>query len=1074
MHQLLKRVALLCASMMLALGLYAQQAVKGTVLDADGLPLIGATIFVDDTAVMTTDLDGQFSLSSVSPKSRIKVSYIGYEDQSFVLGNQRQLSITMSEDRKSIDEVVVVGYSTMRKTDLTGSVSSVSSEKLNAKGAPSVLGNLQGSVAGVSITKTSGRAGDNFNIEIRGKNSIASNQSPLYVVDGVICDNIDFLNSQDIERIDVLKDASSTAIYGSRATAGVVMVTTKSGATLGKRSQKPTVSYDGYMGVSKVTNMPDFMNGNEYYQYRFLKFLVFSNGNELGGQPIMVNDDPLRCLLYDRRSGKYRMKELLEAGKTYDWKDFVLQDGMQQNHYLAISGNNDNVNYHLGMGYNEEKGIYKNDETKKFNIKGSVDAKLNKFLTAGLNVNLSRMDHNLGSNNAVTNAFRMNPFAQPYDADGKPNLKPGSKEVLDTDEYQFTSGISPLVYIDDEQSNRLSWNALTNLYLQLTPLSGLTLKTTFSPTFSYYRQGYYQGVQAGQSQNEARRSTAQGFSWTWDNMITYDREFAKAHHINVMGLVSANFAQSEGESLYYNDVLEGTYWWNLGTSNQGYNYTNSGTSYSETSLLSYALRANYSYKGRYMATATVRWDGSSKFAPGNRWGSFPSAAVAWRLSEEHFMEGAKDWLSNLKFRLSYGVTGNNNVGAYATQLTLAGTTYYPFGGEYQQGTSPSGVVDAGLMWERSHEVNFGVDFGFLGDRIRGSVDYYNKKSTDLLYSVQLPLESGGGTLTTNIGSVRNRGVEVELTTENVQTRHWGWTTTFTFAHNQNKVLEVNGTGNLYNGNSSTGNLFIGQPYNNVYGYEWDGIVSDRPMQVPDHEIARLMGFTPGQTVREVDYYNRCYGLIEGNPIIVDRNGDGKYTDEDKKIYKSDPDWTGNFTSTLQYRDWDFSFSVYAKMNYTIYSSFLNYYLNLGSNTRGMQHLNEDWYIPAGTLLDYDGIAADGTYINPKYQSTTHYGSYPFPNAGAANDGLGTDKWLEGCNSYADASFVKVKNITLGYSVPRKLLTRLGCSQFRLYCTVTNPLVFTSYQGYDPEWASASTSNDGPSVMTCQFGVNVKF
>ena len=1074
MHFSVKRAFAASVVAMLTMTAMAQQAVRGSVQDAEGNPLIGATVFVDGKPVMTTDVDGNFSLPSASPKSVIKVSYVGFEDQIITLGNQKNLVITMSDDLEAIDEVVVVGYGTMRKIDLTGSVSSVNTEKLNAKGAPSVLGNLQGSVAGVNITQSSGRAGSGFNIEIRGKNSISSNQSPLYVVDGVICSDIDFLNPQDIERIDVLKDASSTAIYGSRATAGVVMVTTKSGVTVGKRSQKATVSYDGYYGFSKTTNMPDFMEADEYYQYRFLKFLVYSNANENGGQPVMVNDDPLRCLLYDRESGIYRMKELLANGQTYDWKDFVLQDGMQQNHYLAISGSSDHVNYHLGIGYNSEKGIYKNDATNKFNIKGSIDAKVTSWLSAGLNVNLARQSHDYASDNAVSNAFHMNAFMQPYDENGNVNLKPGSKEVLHTDEFQFTSSISPLIYIDDETANRLSWTALSNIYLQANPIKDLTIKTTFSPTFSYYRYGYYQGTAAGQSQNEARRQTSQGFSWTWDNTVTYDHEFDGGHHINVMGLVSSSYSNGENESLYYNNVLDGTYWWNIGTSDQGYNYSSSGSGYSETSLMSYALRANYSYKGRYMATGTIRWDGSSKFAEGNRWGSFPSAALAWRISEEPFMESTKEWLSNLKLRASYGVTGNNNVGAYATQLTLSGTTYYPFGSSYSQGTSPSGVIDRDLKWEKSHEVDFGIDFGFFHERIRGSVDYYDKKSTDLLYSVQLPLESGGKKLTTNIGSVRNRGIELELTTENVVTRNWHWTTSFTFAHNKNEVLEVNGTGNLYNGSSSTGNLFIGEPYNNVYGYEWDGIVSDREMTVPDTEIARLMGFTPGQTVREVDYYYACYGLIEGNPIIVDRNGDGKYTDDDKKIYKSDPDWTGSFTSNLSYRNWDLSVSLYAKMNYTIYSDFLNYYLNIGANTRGVQHLNADWYIPAGTLLDYDGIASDGTYINPVYQQATHYGSYPFPNSGAANDGLGTENWLGRCNSYADASFVKVKNITLGYTLPRKWLQKISCQQFRIYCTVTNPFVFTDYKGYDPEWASASSYQDGPSTVTCQFGVNVKF
>ena len=436
------------------------------------------------------------------------------------------------------------------------------------------------------------------------------------------------------------------------------------------------------------------------------------------------------------------------------------------------------------------------------------------------------------------------------------------------------------------------------------------------------------------------------------------------------------------------------------------------------------------------------------------------------------MESTRDWLSNLKLRASYGVTGNNNVSTYATRATLGSASSYPFGSTYYQSFAPSGVVDKDIKWEVSHELDLGLEFAFLNDRIRGSVDLYNKKSEDLLYKVQLPLETGGGTLKTNIGSIRNKGIEAELTTQNVSTRNWSWTTSFTFAHNNNKVLEINGTGDLPNG--ITDSKFIGQPFHNLYTYEWVGIVSDRLMTVPDHEVARLKGFTPGEKVREVDYYYACYGLIEGNPIIKDRNGDGRWDTEDKKIYKADPKWTGNLTSTLTYRDWDFSFSLYAKVGQMSYSNFLNTYLNIGNNSRGVQHLNADWYIPAGTLLDYDGIAADGTYINPVYQQKTHYGKYPFPNAGAGNDGLGTDAWLGSCNSIAKTSFVKVKNITLGYNIPRKVLQKFDCQQFRLYCTVTNPFVFTKYMGYDPEWADASSSNDGPSTVTCQFGVNVKF
>ena len=1064
-------VLLVSASSLLAM---AQQTVKGTVTDPQGDPMIGVTVSVDGKAVTVTDIDGNFTLPQASPSSQVEISYLGYRSQTIKIGNQRQLNVQLEEDSHSLNEVVVVGYGTMRKSDLTGSVSSVGNEKLNEKGAPSILGGLQGSVPGVNITQSTGRTGSSMNIEIRGKNSISGSQNPLYVVDGVICSNIDFLNPQDIERIDVLKDASSTAIYGSRATAGVVMVTTKSGANVGKRVQKPTISYDGYYGVSKAARMPDFMDGDQWYQFRFFKFSIMAGGTN-NGQPTWVMDDTdiARCFLQrvmsDPTSG-YVMKDILASGKTYDWPDLVLQNGQQQNHYLAVSGGSDKIHYHIGLGYLGEEGHFKGDKQDKFTMKGSLDAEISRIVSAGLSVNLARTNHDYASASAVQHAFRANPFMQPYNDDGSICRQPGHRDVLGTDNYQFSNEYNALLYMQEQTSNTLAWNALANVYLEIRPLKVLTFKTTFSPTFSYSRYGFYQGTEVEATQNEAQRTTSQGFSWTWDNMLTWDQTFAEDHHVNVMGLISAAYSNGETEGLYYNNVQDGTYWWNLGSTDQGYNYQRSGTGYSETSLLSYALRANYTYKGRYMLTGTIRWDGSSKFAKGNRWGSFPSAAVAWRISEEPFMKKLS-WVSNLKLRLSYGVTGNNSVGNYATQLTVGGPVFYPFGATYVQGTYPSGIIDRDLKWEKAHEVNFGIDFGFLNERIRGSIDIYNKKSTDLLYSVKLPLEAGGSSVTTNIGSVRNRGVEISLTTENIQTKDWHWTTSFTFAHNKNEVLEINGTGDLLTG-SHSGNLFIGQPYNNIYGYEWDGIVSDRYMTVPDTEIARQKGFTPGEQVKEANYYYQCYGLVEGNPIIVDRNGDGNFDDNDKKLYKSDPDWTGSFTSNLQWRDWDFSFSIYAKQNYTVFSNFYNEYYNLAD--RGRQKLNADWYIPAGTMLDCDGINPDGTFINPRYQEQTHYGSYPFPNTGANYNGLGTNYWLGQTNSYTDASFVKVKHITLGYTFPKKWISKFGCSHLRLYCTVTNPFVFTKYKGYDPEWASASMSNDGPSTVTWQFGASIKF
>lgn len=1052
----------------------AQQTVRGTVTDGSGNPLIGVSVSVNGKPVAVTDFDGHFTVPSATPSTKVELSYLGYKNQTLTIGQRSQLSITMEEDAQSLNEVVVVGYGTLRKADLTGSVGSVGTEKLNEKGAPSVLESLQGSVAGVNITKSSGRAGGSMNIEIRGKNSLEGSQNPIYVVDGVICSDIDFLNPQDIERIDVLKDASSTAIYGSRATAGVVMVTTKSGANVGKKASKPTISYDGYFGISKVTRMPDFMDAQQYYDYRGLAFQSFVAGDQNGGQPLYQNGDLMRTYLQiaqaDASQG-YRLKQLLADKKYYNWRDFVLQDGRQQNHYIAVSGGTASVHYHLGLGYQNERGIYKNDEQNKFTFKGSVDAEINKYVSAGFSANMARISHDYASDTGVQYAFTMNPFMQAYDAEGNINKQPGTYSSIGTDFAAFTSSYSPLLYMKDQTSNTLGWSLLGNLYLQIKPFSDLTFKTTFSPTYSSSRFGYYQGTEVGETQNQARQQGSHSFGWTWDNILTYDKMFGDDHHLNLMGLISSNYGKSESEKMYVNSVLEGTYWWALGSADS-FDSNNSSTGYSETSLLSYALRANYTFKGRYMVTGTVRWDGSSKFAKGNRWGSFPSFALAWRASEEAFLKKL-EWLSNLKLRLSYGVTGNNNVGAYATQLTVGGLAYYPFNGIYTQGMRPNGLVDKTLKWEKAHELNLGLDFGFLGDRIRGSIDWYNKKSTDLLYGVKLPLETGGTNITTNIGSVRNRGIEIGLTTENIVTKDWRWTTSFTFAHNKNEVLEINGEGNLLSSNP-TGNLLIGSPYNNVYYYETNGIVSDKDMVVPNNEIAVAAGLTPGQTVKEYEYYNKCYGWVEGSPIIVDRDGNGSFDDNDKKLWKSDPDFTGSFTSNLSWKNLDFSFSIYAKQGYTVFSNFYSDYLNIASNSRGRMKLNMDFYIPAGTMLECDGENADGTFINPRYQEVTHYGKYPFPAQSVVDNADVTSYYLGKANAITDASFVKVKHITLGYNFPKQWLSKIGCSQIRLYCTVTNPFVFTKYKGYDPEWASASSSNDGPSTVTCQFGANIKF
>ncbi|MDE5986599.1 MAG: TonB-dependent receptor [Prevotella sp.] len=1094
------------------------QTITGNVKDSSGEPILGATIMETGTKNGTvTDIDGNFTIKLQSA-GNLNVSYIGMKPQVVKTAGKTAINVILQDDNTTLNEIVVVGYGTMKKSDLTGSVSSVGTEKLNEKGAPGLMESLQGATPGVNITTNTGRAGGGYDIEIRGKSSINSNTTPLFVVDGVMCDDIDWLNPQDIDRIDVLKDASSTAIYGSRATAGVVMVTTKGSLNI-KKQEKATISYDGYYGWTKTTRMPDFMDGQSFYNYRFMKFLGYGSTE---GAMLNMARPTYKMDLETMQQGllwngeKYVMKEMLASGNTYDWPSLVTNDGSQQNHYLAVSGSTEKVNYHAGVGYNQINGIYEADKQRRINFKGSLDAKVNKLVSIGFNFNMARQENEYANDDAVQDAYRMNPYMVPYylqdqyDKDGAWHLAgemanfPGNANTLGTTAtgMQFTDAFNPMMQFKNSTKQRETWRILGNVYLKFDFTKELSFKTTFSPNYTYYREGYYKGyedpsnpghtfdvtasspyiqqpIDDAYTWSEAYYDTNRSLQWTWDNIINYNKTFGK-HSVGAMGLISME--SKTLERAYWagtNTKMIGSDWYAM--ANLQYDNTKSYTEYKESSLMSYALRVNYGFMDKYLLTATVRWDGSSKFAEGNKWGSFPSVAAAWRISEENFMKKL-DWVSNLKLRVAYGVTGNNTgIGEYATMSTPTRYGVYP---GMPTGFVTSGVVDRDLKWETSKEFNVGIDFGFLRNRISGSIDWYTKTSDDLLQEVYLPLEAGLDKndnpirLTTNIGSVRNTGVEVSLTGVAIDTKDWNWTVSANFAMNKNKILEINGVSDrlIDSGNTKSmveKTIFIGQSYNVLWGYKYDGVVSDRMMTVPDNQAAIKNGFTPGEQVAEYDYYYKVYGIGEGLPKIADTDGNGTINEDDRQFFRGDPKFTGTFTSNLSYKNWDFGFSIYAKLGQHVYSSFMEEYTRFSD--RGRQHLNADFYIPAGALVDCDGMNPDGTYINPVYQETTHYGEYPFPNNAAAASGLGLlGTQFDEARCIQKASFAKVKNITLGYTFPKKWLKPWHCSFLRLYFTVTNPFVFTNYKGFDPEWASAARKSDGPSTVTYQVGASIKF
>ena len=1100
-RSLLKKACLLSLMVIFASAQLLAQKVTGVVVDESNAPLPGVSVVVKGTARGTlTGSDGSYSITVENIQTDILVfSFVGMEKKEVAINGQTTVNVQLTSSLLAIDEVVVIGYGTMKKADLTGSVGSISTDAIVAKGTATLMESMQGEVPGVSITQTSSRAGGGFDIQIRGIQSIGNSAGPLFVVDGLVVSNIQMLNPADIERIDILKDASSTAIYGSRASEGVVMVTTKSGRGLGNKATKPVISYDGYVGMREKTRMPDFQTGYEFMQYRFARYTQAAAGP--AGNPgdgsvnyinpntrlvLLLNYNPILDangiqqvgpdywdLYYPSGTGMSNIERLMADHEEYNWIDLVTQKAIQQNHYISVSGSTDNTNYHFGVGYQQDEGIYLKDNENRINFKAAVNTQINKRIAAGMTLNLARTTDEWGSDTGADQAFYCNPYFIPRDADGNLIFQPGSAVATgSTAGGQFSSQVNPLIDMENTINGAEKLNILGSAYLEITPIKNLSFKTTLSPNIYQGKDFLYEQARTSSRQSKgtdrAEVEMSNMFDWTWDNQLNYSLN-AGDHSFNAMGLFSMNKYSREGFNQYGEKFPANTTFYDMGSASVIVSPT---SSYTEHSLVSYAGRLNYAYKGKYMLTATVRADGSSRFKEEYRWGSFPSAAIAWRASEENFLK--TNWLNDLKLRLSYGLSGNNNVNDYATSTTASAREYYAFGSALSYGLGPNGIVNSAIQWEKTSEIDLGVDFSAFNNRVNLVTDLYKKVSSGLLMSRKLAIEAGGGaTVVDNIGEVSNTGFEIMLNTVNVITRDLTWKTTFSFSTNKNSIEE------LYGGDvtEDLGNLwFVGQPVEVFYGYVYDGVVNDLPITVTLPKALTNAKLKDGTTFsgamgdvhtfdHAYEYYYATYGWTEGSPIMKDLNNDGAITgDQDRKILgKAEPTWTGSFSTSLTFKNWDLSATAYVKQGFMVRSPFINRYM--GYSDRGRMHLDWDYYIPAGVPI----LTSEGKV---SVQPESHYSDMPYPTNAVTNGGTGA--FYKDVYDLVDASYVKVKTITLGYTVPDKLLNRLGVSDFRLYANILNPFVFTKYVGFDPEWAGASRSQGGPSTVTYQFGINLKF
>ncbi|MFD1771541.1 SusC/RagA family TonB-linked outer membrane protein [Sphingobacterium suaedae] len=1004
--------------------------IKGKVQDNTGNPLAGVSVTIEGGSNgVSTGTDGSFRLSvPTTGTTRLQASLMGYKTEIVTLTGEESINITLQAGEEvALEEAVAVGYGTVRKSDLTGAVGSVQGKELQARGTTSAMAALQGSVAGVDISSNSARPGGSFNILIRGQNSLQSG-SPLYIVDGIATSNIDFLNPADIEQIDILKDASSTAIYGSRGSNGVVIVKTKNAGKPG--TTRTTVTYDGFYGIRDLARIPDFMDGREWVDFRTSAFYSFANGKYSLPTPqtVLQNSPLLESRLYNEQ--------------YEDWLGLGTQQGRQQNHYIGIAGATDKMNYNLGVGYQQEEGNFINEKLDRYTLKLSVEHKISEMFSTGASINFVHGINNFGSQYGYRDILRMPNILYAYDDQGNLIAQPGIAASIQG-AGNFTSSPNPLNEIKSGTEEVRQYDLLSSLFVEFRPMENLSFRSSFLPRFNRTRTGRYYGVVPGQrNQDIAHQNNEEALEWTWDNVVNYTNRFGDDHKLDLSLIQSAYKTRYENLASNSMQLPYPSSWYNLNSGT--FVSDGSGSSYAESSLLSFAARANYDFKGRYLLTGTLRYDGSSKLR--DRWAAFPSAAFAWRISEENFMNIAA--INDLKARVSWGYSGNNNgISPFGTQQAplTESLVWYDFNGAPVTGFQSGRPINPNLTWEKTRELNIGLDFALFNNRVRGNIEWYDKLSDGLLMQRTLLIESGVDYMIDNIGSVNNRGVEVGLQTTNIKNNDWEWTTSFMFSRNKNAIRTLYGKKEDVVGQAR----FIGEPINVIYDY-------------------RIVGLWRMDQLEEA----AKYGQQPGQAIAADTDGNGTITSADRTILGSpDPKWIGSVTSNLRFRNWDFSFNFYTRQGMFVSDAFLD---EFGPNNtqRGRPKINYDYYIPPG-VQRYDWTKWE-TYDDgsPKaVWGTSGEGNedakYPHPqNKGPFYGNNGR---------YTDASFIKLRNIVLGYSLPQDMISRWKMSQFRIYANVINPLVFTKYEGWDPEYATtALAEGNGPSNITYQLGVNIRF
>jgi TonB-linked SusC/RagA family outer membrane protein len=1041
-----KNLGFLILMLVFSAAVNAQTTVSGTVSDNNG-PIPGVNVIIKGTKNSTvTNFDGTFTINSIPANAVLSFSFIGYKTKEVLINNQKKINIILEENLNSLKEVVVVGYGTMKRGDLTGAVSSVTSAAITQSVATTIDQVLQGRAAGINVQANNGAPGSSSSIRIRGISSITGSNEPIYVIDGVVIDGttgsnntnpLAGINPADIASVDVLKDASATAIYGSRAAGGVIMITTKTG-----KKGDLALNFDSYVGWQKIPKQLQVLNLREYGTLK-------NTRADLG----IVQRDPY-----------FIRPDLL--GEGTNWQDELFTTAMMQSYNLSASGGSDKTTYAMGVGYLDQEGIAAGSSFDRFNLRGVIDSQVKSFLKIGVNMAFNKTNQvtTFNDSSLILTALKQTPNVAVRNADG-------TFDGPDTTEFVQNNPLGLALMRDNHNEN---YGIRANAYAEIGFTKDLKLKTQYSLDYGFgnnytFNPAYTFGALVNDVR-EGTRTKSLSENWIWNNLLTYNKTFGK-HTVNIM--LGEEMQEQHWENLYgYRSgyITNGATDLNAGDPTTARNSNASST----RALSSYFGRMFYSFNDKYLLTATIRRDGSSQFAEENRWDWFPSAALAWKVSNESFLKN-NTTINNMKLRLGWGIVGNQSVPNYA-YTSVYGTSATNWG----SGQIATNTANSDLGWEKTYSSNIGLDLGLFNNRIELVADVYYKKTDGLLLQLALPAYVGttgqGSTAppTVNIGSLENKGLEFNLSTINIQRNDFSWKSNFIFSMNRSKVLALNSETGVYNSTIQQGSdvtvvtrTAVGQPIGQFYGYKVIGRfekATDFYYKDKDGNV-KPTALPEGMQIGE-------NGVWIGDYMFEDANKDGVINEKDTGyIGNPAPDFTFGVGNTFSFKGFD--------INILLTGSYGNEVLNY--QRRWLENPRENTNLLKSALGYAQLELIDPTGPND-YRNVQIVGGDPYmPRIGASSASSASNYRLS--NRFVeDGSYVRVKNISIGYNLPKELYSKYGISNIKIYTNAQNLLTFTKYKGYDPEVGSINQNvlltgvDNGryPSPIITTLGLNVNF